>query len=289
MFITCGTQTAPEIDVESPKILKPSLLDSSTERITLNSGDEPIINHQQLITQNEPDQIIEKSSEPVNIHHVDVQSSLEGKESIETIETVKTSISTQLSNDRIETVDESVNERPSVTTTPEIEEAKVVEEKDETQVFEQEDLFASTEELTITTDVTMPVPITSKFGWEEYMILPGDYLFKIAKKEYGDWKRWRDIYEWNRKQIGDNPNLIFPYHFLDMKKPVDEVKQSKPTFTQYTVKEGDNLWTIAGKTYGDEKSWIIVYWDNEDVLETNDGILFPGMIIQLREKLDPNS
>ncbi len=32
------------------------------------------------------------------------------------------------------------------------------------------------------------------FAWEKYMIEPGDFLIKIAKKEYGDFKLWRYIY-----------------------------------------------------------------------------------------------
>lgn len=128
-----------------------------------------------------------------------------------------------------------------------------------------------------------------EYGWEEYMVKPGDYLIKIAKNEYGDWKRWRDIYDWNRKEIGDNPNLIYPYHFLDMKKPMDQVEKSEPVFNEYIIQKGDNLWTIAGQTYGDEKSWIVIYWDNEEIIDAEGGILSPGMILQLRTKLDPRS
>ena len=35
------------------------------------------------------------------------------------------------------------------------------------------------------------------FAWEKYMVEPGDFLVKIAKKEYGDFKLWKYIYEWN--------------------------------------------------------------------------------------------
>ncbi|OUV42536.1 MAG: hypothetical protein CBC68_02955, partial [Candidatus Marinimicrobia bacterium TMED108] len=36
------------------------------------------------------------------------------------------------------------------------------------------------------------------FAWEKYMVEPGDFLVKIAKKEYGDFKLWKYIYEWNK-------------------------------------------------------------------------------------------
>ncbi len=34
---------------------------------------------------------------------------------------------------------------------------------------------------------------------EPYMIKRNDYLSKIARNEYGDWRRWREIYEHNRQ------------------------------------------------------------------------------------------
>jgi nucleoid-associated protein YgaU len=42
-----------------------------------------------------------------------------------------------------------------------------------------------------------------------YVVQPGDYLEKIAKEIYGDWERWKDIYEANKDQIED-PDLIHP-------------------------------------------------------------------------------
>jgi nucleoid-associated protein YgaU len=40
-----------------------------------------------------------------------------------------------------------------------------------------------------------------------YTVKSGDSLSKIAKAVYGDWKRWKDIYEANKDQI-KNPDLI---------------------------------------------------------------------------------
>ena len=41
-----------------------------------------------------------------------------------------------------------------------------------------------------------------------YIVLDDDYLSKIAKKVYGDAKRWPEIYEANKDIIGSNPNII---------------------------------------------------------------------------------
>jgi nucleoid-associated protein YgaU len=40
-----------------------------------------------------------------------------------------------------------------------------------------------------------------------YTVVKGDSLSKIAKREYGDVREWRKIYEAN-KDVIDNPDLI---------------------------------------------------------------------------------
>ena len=134
-----------------------------------------------------------------------------------------------------------------------------------------------------------PEVLFPDFAWEKQMIEPGDFLIKIAKREYGDFRLWRQIYAWNKNEIGENPNIIFPYHFLNLQKERLSAKTAEPTYTEYTVQTGDNLWNIAGNKYGDAKSWIILLWDNEETIKANAGILNPGMTLKLREKLDPNA
>jgi nucleoid-associated protein YgaU len=46
-----------------------------------------------------------------------------------------------------------------------------------------------------------------------YTVVAGDSLSKIAKREYGDAQKWRQIYEANRDQIKD-PDLIYPGQVL---------------------------------------------------------------------------
>lgn len=138
-------------------------------------------------------------------------------------------------------------------------------------------------------ELKMAPMLYEDFAWEKYMVEPGDFLVKIAKKEYGDFKLWKYIYEWNKEQIGDNPNVIYPYHFFNLQKERLAAKTFEPTYFDYIVQPGDNLWNIAGKQYGDAKSWIILLWDNEDSIKATAGILSPGMVLKLREKLDPNA
>jgi len=51
---------------------------------------------------------------------------------------------------------------------------------------------------------TRPIP------GEEYIVLPGDYLFLIAERAYGDGNRFMEIYEANRDVIGPDPTVLVP-------------------------------------------------------------------------------
>ena len=50
---------------------------------------------------------------------------------------------------------------------------------------------------------------TTGTATDTYVVVSGDSLSKIAKRQYGDMNQWRRIYEANRDQIKD-PDLIYP-------------------------------------------------------------------------------
>lgn len=57
---------------------------------------------------------------------------------------------------------------------------------------------------------TAPAPAPPKEeAPRSYTVVAGDSLSKIAKKLYGDAKKWRRIYDANRDSIAD-PDLIHP-------------------------------------------------------------------------------
>jgi nucleoid-associated protein YgaU len=45
---------------------------------------------------------------------------------------------------------------------------------------------------------------------EEYIVLPGDYLFLIAERAYGDGNRFMEIYEANQAVIGPDSTVLVP-------------------------------------------------------------------------------
>jgi nucleoid-associated protein YgaU len=54
-----------------------------------------------------------------------------------------------------------------------------------------------------------PEPEVTNGSGKTYVVVSGDSLSKIAKREYGDANKWPRIYEANRDLIKD-PNLIYP-------------------------------------------------------------------------------
>ena len=51
-------------------------------------------------------------------------------------------------------------------------------------------------------------------GSGSYTVVPGDSLWAIARRFYGDGTQWRKLYEANRAVVGANPNLIYPGQVL---------------------------------------------------------------------------
>ncbi len=131
--------------------------------------------------------------------------------------------------------------------------------------------------------------------WTNYMTKRGDFLSLIAYNEYGNANEWRRIYSWNKphwedRKIGpnkDNPNFIYPFRELDLKKPAENAIEWEYDFRVHVVESGETLWSIAKKEYGDELAWAILFWDNEKELNENDGKIYPGMEIKVRSDLWP--
>jgi len=118
-----------------------------------------------------------------------------------------------------------------------------------------------------------------------YMVKPNDWLSKIARNEYGDKSKWKLIYKWNKKKIGSNPNLIFPYHEFLLKKQRQNANPLKYEFYEYTVKQNETLWSIAGNEYDNNYAWIVILRDNATKLGSELDNIAPGTVLKLRTKL----
>jgi nucleoid-associated protein YgaU len=64
-----------------------------------------------------------------------------------------------------------------------------------------------------TAQPTAPIGSGTTGSGKTYVVVTGDSLSKIAKREYGDANKWRTIYEANKDLIKD-PDLIYPGQVL---------------------------------------------------------------------------
>jgi nucleoid-associated protein YgaU len=72
--------------------------------------------------------------------------------------------------------------------------------------------FSNVQSGSSTTAPAVPTDTTGTTGTSSsrtYVVVKGDSLSKISKREYGDAARWRRIYEANQDIIKD-PDLIYP-------------------------------------------------------------------------------
>jgi len=133
---------------------------------------------------------------------------------------------------------------------------------------------------------TTGVPAEQKMSIGKYIVKKGDNLWKIAEMQFGSGYNWVDIA--NENGIS-NPNLIEEGQELVIpdvqakQLTVQEVEEditSQETFSEatYTVAQGDNLWNIALKAYGDGYKWVEIARENN---LANPDLIHPGNIFIL--------
>ncbi|TME06564.1 MAG: LysM peptidoglycan-binding domain-containing protein [Chloroflexi bacterium] len=71
-----------------------------------------------------------------------------------------------------------------------------------------------------------------------YTVQPGDTLYSIAQRAYGDGNKWQIIYDANKQVIGSNPNLLRPGEVLYI-PPVTPPPQ--PKTCKVTAAQGLNI------------------------------------------------
>ncbi len=97
-----------------------------------------------------------------------------------------------------------------------------------------------------------------------HLVVPGDNLWSIAAGQYGNGLYYPDVA--HRNHVPD-PNVIQPGQHLTL-PPVDPGHPSPPPSppaaapappaprgSAYGVRDGDSLWSIAQRAYGDGSRW----------------------------------
>jgi nucleoid-associated protein YgaU len=111
--------------------------------------------------------------------------------------------------------------------------------------------------------------------YDQYTVLRGDHLWKIAKKPeiYDNPFQWIRIYCVNKDQI-KNPDLIYPDQDLNIARGVGD--------NEHLVVKGEYLSMIAGmgKVYNDPTKWTKIYEANKDVV-SDANVIYPYQVLTI--------
>jgi len=117
----------------------------------------------------------------------------------------------------------------------------------------------------ITSEITSE---TAEVG-KTYKVEEGDNLWTIAENAYGSGYNWVDIAKENNLSNPDmlsaGQELIIPDvepKLATVNLISDETISNKITGATYEVQEGDNLWDISVRAYGDGYKWTDIAREN---------------------------
>jgi nucleoid-associated protein YgaU len=114
---------------------------------------------------------------------------------------------------------------------------------------------------------------TTSYGpMETYRVQKGDTMMMIAFKIYGDYRKWKDINEWNKdvKKIGEGVELKYMVP--------DQRFGWQPSGLPYLIKTADTLGTISKEKYGTRRKWKSIYENNRPLIR-NPNLIFAGFTI----------
>ena len=114
-------------------------------------------------------------------------------------------------------------------------------------------------------------PVVTGGSMETYVFQKDDTLMMVAFKIYGDYRKWKDLKNWNKgKKIGEGAEIAY--------YPPEKRFGWIPNGLPYLVKTGDTLQIISMDKYGTTKKWKSIY-DNNRPLIRDPNLIFAGFTI----------
>ncbi|MGR3176625.1 MAG: LysM peptidoglycan-binding domain-containing protein [Candidatus Anammoxibacter sp.] len=199
-----------------------------------------------------------------------------------------------------ETLESEIKELAYLNETTEKQASKktIVEEVDYDDIFEDE--ITELEEAVATEiEENLAAGITKETRILTHKVELNDNLFSLAKRYYGDPKKWIQIYNANidviydRNSLPIGDELIIPdVEILNVQEPTEiavaENTSATVKFTtgktvngkNHTVKAGDTLYVLSKSYYGDSKHWKLIFNANKDLLGNKNSLII-GQRLQI--------
>jgi nucleoid-associated protein YgaU len=116
-----------------------------------------------------------------------------------------------------------------------------------------------------------------------YLVAPGDSLYEIAHRIYGNSREWMNIAQVNSLSA---PYLIYPGDELQIPafgsaSQFAQAYQDVPEAV-ITVEAGDSLYSIAQKVLGNGSAWKYIWKSNQDQVP-NPNLLSPGQVLRFKD------
>lgn len=115
---------------------------------------------------------------------------------------------------------------------------------------------------------------------ETYKVAQGESLSIISDKFYGSLDYWPVLAKVNNVS---NPNLIYAESEITVpSKEEADIIRNEMTATSYEVAQGDTLFTIAEKMYGDGTNWTLIdRANNVGRLPNGNPLIFAGSTLSI--------
>ena len=129
--------------------------------------------------------------------------------------------------------------------------------------------------------VIAPKEMTMTGTFETYQVQKGDTLMMVAFKIYGDYRKWKELRDWNQDKI--HAKLT---HGMVLKYQIPGEKFGwMPSGLPYLVKTGDTLQVISMDKYGTTRKWKSIYENNRPLIRDSN-LIFAGFTLYYQPSRD---